>query len=171
MRLGVGPCAMDHGVGDELGGNDGQREQGEGELEALGAAFAGREFAATPGGRGAGAEAPDAEEHGEIDDGAEGSDDEHGDADGVLMEAGRRGVGSAGGGEGAETDGDADAADGEHGGAGALQDGEEDAGEGDPAQAAGAGRSGDGLRGSAHIAMRVKQWRRLAPAGWAGKGC
>ena len=59
-RKGTG--AVDHGVGDDLCGDDQEGEDGEGNLKALGAAFAARNVAATPVGRGAGAKNADADE-------------------------------------------------------------------------------------------------------------
>ena len=127
---GQGARAVDHGVGDDFREDDQEGEDGEGDLKTLGAAFAEGDIAATPVGRGAGAENADADEDGEVDQCAEGAKDEHGDADGVLVESGGRGVCSGGDGEGGEADGDADSADGEDGGAGALQDGEDEGSEG-----------------------------------------
>ncbi len=71
---------------------------------------------------------PDPGEDGEIHKSADGSQNQHWNADGVLVIASRGSVNAAGGGEGGESNGHADAADGEHGGAKALQECEKQAG-------------------------------------------
>lgn len=68
-------------------------------------------------------------EDGEINKRAGGGQNQHGDADGVLMPASGRGVDAAGRGQSGEADGDADSADGQHRSAEALRQGDDQAGE------------------------------------------
>src|SRR5437588_7709105 len=63
-----------------------------------------------------------------IDDGAEKSENHHGDTNRVLMETASRGVDACGSSESRKTDSDAQAANGDDCGAGALKNGEDKAG-------------------------------------------
>lgn len=73
------------------------------------------------------AKAADFPNHVKINERSQERKHHHRDADGVLMETASGSVNASGRGEGAQADGDAKAADGDHGGASALQEREDDA--------------------------------------------
>ena len=120
--------AVDHGVRPDLETHEEEGNEGEHNLEALGALLLRAEIAASPLGRGSRAQAPDPREHGEVNERSGRGKNQHGDADCVLMESARGGVDAAGGGEGREPDGHANAAYGKYRGAKALHHGDREAG-------------------------------------------
>ncbi len=111
-----------------FGGEEEQGQDRKDHLETLGVEFFLRQGLLTPLGRRALAQAAHFSNYIKIEDRSQESQNHHGDADGVLMEAMSGGVNASGGGEGAEANGDAQAADGNDGGAGALENREGDAG-------------------------------------------
>jgi hypothetical protein len=90
---------------------------------------------------GAIAQVADPGEDGEVDDGADGGEDEHGNTDGILMEALGWGVDTTDGGERGKSDGQTDAADDKDSGAQALQKGHGKADATDGAESSGNLRS------------------------------
>lgn len=121
-----------HDMEDALGCDQEQGDEGERDLEELRSTLAGCGGLDAPLRRRAGAQGANAPEDVEVDEGAEGGEDHHGDSDGVSMEAGGRRVNAEGcRGQGAEAYGNADSAEGDDGGAGALQHDEYEAGGGD----------------------------------------
>jgi hypothetical protein len=119
-------------VEDALGGYQEEGDDSERDLEELRSTLAGSGRLGAPLRRRAGAQGANAPEDVEVDEGAEGGGDHHGDSDGVAVEAGGRRVEAEGcRGQGAETDGNANSAEGDDGGAGALENNEDEAGGGD----------------------------------------
>ena len=102
---------------DKEEGNDGQRE-----LKSLHAKFARTLFPLSPLGRGTRAEVAHPSDYSEVDDCAGCGENEHGDANGILMEPAEWSVeNGAGEGKCGEADGKADAADCENGRTDALK--------------------------------------------------
>lgn len=118
---------MHHGMRPRLESYKNKGGNGQRDLEAFGVFLFAREFAAAPLRRGARAQMTDPGEHSQVKDGAGRGEDEHGDADGVLVEAACRSIHSAGRGKGREADRHADAADGENRGAETLEKSEKQA--------------------------------------------
>ena len=119
---------MDHRMGPDFEADENEGDHGENYLEPLGALLSGTELAAAPLCGGTGTQMPDPGEDGQVDEGADGGEGEHGNTDGVLMKAARGGVNAARGSQCGEADGDADAADGENRRADALQESDDEAG-------------------------------------------
>ena len=120
---------VNQGVRDRLGGYQDEGEDGERDLEELRTSLAGGGRLGSPLRRRPGAQRANAPDDVEVDEGAEGRGDHHGDSDCVLMkpDGGRAGP------EGrdcqrAEANGNADPAEGDDGRAGALQNDEDEAG-------------------------------------------
>jgi hypothetical protein len=114
VDLGVGPC---------LQADQDQRKNGQRDLEPLRAPLFRTEFAATPLCGWLSTQPPDPREDSKVYHRSHGREDEHGNADGVLMKPARGGVDAADRGQRGEADGHAKPADSEHGSTQALQQG------------------------------------------------
>lgn len=118
---------MNQRVGPALQAYEGQRDDRQSNLQTHGAPFFSARFAPAPLCRGLVAEMPDPPEDSQIHYCANRGEDQHGDADCILVPAFGGSVDSADGGEGRQSDRDPDTADGEDGCAEALQQREEHA--------------------------------------------
>ena len=115
---------MDHRVRNPLGGEQNQSEDGQGDLERLGAQLGGGDRLLAPARGGIFSECADSPYDKEIDERSGEGEQHHGDADSVLVKAFGRSVDSRSGSEGTEANGYTDAADGDDSGASTLQKGE-----------------------------------------------
>lgn len=122
---GRGTRAVHHGVGPGFEADEEKGEDGHGDLKALGTLFFGAAHAAAPLRGGLIAEVVNPSEDGEIGDRADGGDPEHRDANSVLVPAVGGRVNAGGSGQCGESDGNADAADGEDRGAETLGQGDD----------------------------------------------
>src|SRR5579862_2511676 len=104
--------AVDHGVGPGFEAHQDQGEDGHDNLKALGALLFGAELTTAPLRGRLATKPPNPCEDSKIHDGSERGDPEHGNADGVCMPAAGGRVDAGGSGQGGESDGNADAADG-----------------------------------------------------------
>lgn len=113
-------------MGDPFGGEEGQGEQGKRNLKSFSAELGGRNGPLAPLRRRPFAEIADSPNDKEVDQRAQQGEEQHGNANGVLMKSFGGSVDAGSSGQSGKADGHANAANGDDCGAGALQDGEGD---------------------------------------------